>query len=72
MQPRLDRRVRPPGSPALVSPLECVLSTILRGGAIAEEGDEGAEDPAVRVPVEPIEVCLGSRLVVLRRDGLFA
>ena len=72
VQPRLDRRVRAPRAPAPESAFESVLRAILGRCAIGQQADQGAEDPAVRVPVEPLEVRLRSGLVRLRRDRLFA
>jgi hypothetical protein len=72
VQPRLDRCVRAPRAPAPVSAFEGVLRAILGRCAIGQQADQGAEDPAVRVPVEPLEVRLRSGLVRLRRYRLFA
>jgi len=72
VEPRLDRRVGSPGGPALVGPLESVLSAILGSGTIAEKRDECAEDPAVRIPVEPLEIGVRPRLVAFRRNYVLA
>jgi hypothetical protein len=64
VEPGFDRRVWLPRAPPPVSAFEGVLSAVFRGRRIAEQRDQGAQDPAVRVPVEPFEIRLRPRLVM--------
>jgi hypothetical protein len=67
MQPRLGGGVAAPGGPAPVGALESVVRAILRRGAIAEDADQGADDPAVGPSVEAAEVGLRTGLVLVER-----
>lgn len=65
VQPGLRGSVRAPGAPALVGALERVLDAVLRRRPVAQERDQRAEDAAVRVAVEALEIGLRAGLVGL-------
>ena len=71
VQPGFRGGVGTPRLPALVGALEGILRAVLGDRPVAQEGDQGAQDPPVRGPVEALEIRLRTGLVIpgLRRSG---
>jgi hypothetical protein len=72
MEPGLGRGIWPPGLPRLESTLEGVLGAVLGRLAIAEHRDERSQDPPVGVPVEALEIRLGTGLILRNAFRLIA
>jgi hypothetical protein len=71
VEPGLRRRVGTPRLPALVGALEGILRAVLGCRPIPQQGDQGAQDPPVRAPVQAFEIRLRTGLVIpgLRSPG---